>query len=101
MGKKVVNKGKEKYAELVLTEDATNLIKKGEQSNNVTYEIKTNNLEAPLKKGDIVGTLILKENNKKIKTINITVKNNIDKANFIDLYLHNFKDIISGEIDLK
>lgn len=101
LGKKVVNKGKEKYAELVLTEDATNLIKKGEQSNNVTYEIKTNNLEAPLKKGDIVGTLILKENNKKIKTINITVKNNIDKANFIDLYLHNFKDIISGEIDLK
>ena len=101
LGKKAVNKGKEKYAELVLTEDATNLIKKGEQSNNVTYEIKTNNLEAPLKKGDIVGTLILKENNKKIKTINITVKNNIDKANFIDLYLHNFKDIISGEIDLK
>lgn len=101
LGKKLVNKGREKYAELVLTEDATNLIKKGEQSNNVTYEIKTNNLEAPLKKGDVVGTLILKENNKKIKTINITVKNNIDKANFIDLYLHNLKDIISGEIELK
>lgn len=101
LGKKLVNKGREKYAELVLTEDATNLIKKGEQINNVTYEIKTNNLEAPLKKGDVVGTLILKENNKKIKTINITVKNNIDKANFIDLYLHNLKDIISGEIELK
>lgn len=101
IGKKLVNKGKQKYAELVLKEDATSLVKKGEKSENITYEIDIEKLTAPIKNGDVVGTLILKENNKKIKTIDITVKKSIEKASFIDLYLQNTKDIVSGEISLK
>lgn len=101
LGKKTVNKGKQKYAELVLTEDATSLVKKGEKSQDVTYEINTYKLTAPIKKGDVVGTLTLKNKNKEIKTIDITVKNDIDKANFLDLYFSNLKDIISGELNLK
>lgn len=101
IGKKLVNKGKQKYAELVLKKDATSLVKKGEKSENITYEIDIEKLTAPIKNGDVVGTLILKENNKKIKTIDITVKKSIEKASFIDLYLQNTKDIVSGEISLK
>lgn len=101
IGKKTVNKGKQKYAELVLKEDATSLVKKGEKSEDVTYEINTYKLSAPVKKGDVVGTLTLKNKSKEIKTIDITVKEDIEKANFLDLYFSNLKDIISGELNLK
>lgn len=101
IGKKAVNKGKQKYAEIVLKEDATSLVKKGEKSENITYDIKTEKLTAPIKKGDVIGTLTLKQDNKIIKTIDITVKDNVDKATFLDLYLRNIKDVISGEISLK
>ena len=101
IGKKAVNKGKQKYAELILKEDATSLIKKGEKSENISYEVNIDKLNAPIKVGDVVGELTLKKDNKIIKNINITVKENIEKANFIDLYLMYIKDIISGEINLK
>lgn len=101
IGKKVVNKGKQKYAKLILKEDATSLIKKGEKSENISYEVNIDKLNAPIKVGDVVGELILKKDNKVIKNIDITVKENIEKANFIDLYLMYIKDIISGEINLK
>ena len=101
IGKKNVNKGKQKYAELILKEDATSLIKKGEKSENISYEVNIDKLNAPIKVGDVVGELTLKKDNKIIKNINITVKENIEKANFIDLYLMYIKDIISGEINLK
>ena len=101
VGKGIVNKGKEKYAELVLKEDATSLNKKGEASENISYEVDVYEINAPVKTGDIVGNFILKDNNKIIKKIDITVKDNIDKANFFDLYLRNLKEILSGEISLK
>lgn len=101
IGKKNVNKGKQKYAELILTEDVNSLIKKGEKNKNVTYEINVDNLTAPLKNGDVVGNLTLKEKNTPIKTIDITVKEDIKKANLLDMYLMYIKDIVSGEINLK
>ena len=101
IGKGIVNKGKEKYAELILKEDATSLNKKGEASENISYEVDIYEINAPVKTGDIVGNFILKDNNKIIKKIDITVKDNIDKANFFDLYLRNLKEILSGEISLK
>lgn len=101
LGKRIVNKGKQKYAEIVLKEDATKLIKKGEKSKNITYEINVKDLVAPLKKGDIVGTLILKEEDKKLKEIDITINENIEKANFLDLYLRNIKEVMTGEINIK
>ena len=51
-----------------------------------------------VKKGDKVGTLELTEQGTVIKRLNITVKENIPKANIWDLYKRNFKSIIIGSI---
>ena len=39
-------------------------------------------------------------NNKVIKTINLTVSNDIHKANFINLFMRNVKDMIMGNMKL-
>ena len=46
----------------------------------VTYEIKLDKAKAPLKNGDKVGTLILKENGKQTRTVELTIKEKIEKA---------------------
>ena len=39
-------------------------------------------------------------NNKVIKTINLTVSNDIHKENFINLFMRNVKDMIMGNMKL-
>jgi D-alanyl-D-alanine carboxypeptidase (penicillin-binding protein 5/6) len=100
LGKREVEKGKDKYVELVPVNDVTVLNKKIDGKKNATYEIKIDNLKAPLKKGDIVGELKVKENDKVTRTIDITVKEDVKKANLFELYWRYLKDIFKGDIKL-
>lgn len=90
----VVN-GKKSVVRIVLVSDATNLESINE-SKTYSYNIKVSPIKAPVKVGDKVGYLEIIENNEVIKTINITVAENIKKANFWDLYKRNFKNILLG-----
>jgi len=95
---KEVDKGKKRYVDLVPTENINFLNKKSEGKRNASYEVKIDNLKAPLKVGDKVGTLIIKEDNKKIREVDITVAQDIEKANIIDLFLRYLGDIVTGNI---
>lgn len=95
-----VEKGKNNDALIVPKDDATILSKKTEKIGKISYKINLKKLKAPIKKGDIVGTLNIKQNNQIINTINITVKEDIKKANFIELYFRYLSDMIKGNIRL-
>ena len=90
----------EKYVTIIPKDKATILRKKSETLAHASYKIKLYNLKAPLKKGDIVGKLKIQENNKTIRTIDLTVNKNIKKANILELYIRNLKDIFLGEINI-
>ena len=100
IGKYEIEKGKEKYASIVPKEKATVLRKKGEKTGNATYEIKLTNLKAPIKKGEIVGKMKIKEKGETIRTINLTTKKAIKKATVMQLYFRNIKDILSADITI-
>lgn len=100
LDKVLVDKGKKEYVEIVPTENITFLNKKTENAKNATYEIKIDNLKAPLKKGDIVGTLIVKFEDNYKREVNITVKEDIDKCNIFELFIRYLCDILSGNIKL-
>ena len=95
---KEVDKGKKKYVELVPAENINFLNKKIEGKKNASYKVKINNLKAPLKKGDKVGTLFLKENNIDVRKVDITVKEDVEKANVFELYIRHLQDIVTGNI---
>lgn len=95
---KEVDKGKQRYVDLVPTQNINFLNKKTDGKRNASYEVKIGNLKAPLKVGDKVGTLIIKEENNATREVDITVKENVEKANIIELFLRNLSDIITGNI---
>lgn len=100
LDKVLVDKGKKEYVEIVPTENITFLNKKLENAKNANYEIKLNDLKAPLKKGDVVGTLIVKFDNNDQREVNITVKEDVDKCNIFELFLRYLCDIFGGNIKL-
>ncbi|MEG0826406.1 MAG: hypothetical protein RR404_02930 [Bacilli bacterium] len=100
IGKSLIEKGIDKYALLVPVEDVTLLNKKLDGKKNVTYEVETNKISAPIKNGDIVGKLHIKENDKIMRTIDVTVNKTIKKANLFNLYIRYLKEILVGDISL-
>ena len=92
-----VQNGKKELADITILEDATNL-ESINDNKEYSFNIVTDKVKAPLKTGDKVGTLELTEQGTVIKRLNITVKENIPKANIWDLYKRNFKSIIIGSI---
>ena len=97
LGKYEVDKAKKKYAEVVTTSEVTVLKKKGEETGKITYDISLDKLKAPIKKGSSVGTLKLKENGSVIRIIDLTVKQDVKKANLLELYLRYLKDIFVSD----
>ena len=80
--------------------DITTLHKISEKSKKIDYTLDINSIKAPVKKGDIVGKITVTENGKKERQMNITVKESVEKANILDLYLRFLSEIISGDISI-
>ena len=90
-----VEKGKVESVGIVAKEEATDLYNKNDTKGEFTYDIEVDNLKAPLSKGDVVGKLTLKENNNVIRTIDLTVKEDVKKANIFELYLRYLSQIFN------
>ena len=93
-----IDKAKDKFVELVPIETISIVKQKTEQVGEITYDVKLDKVKAPIKKGDVVGKLIVMEDGKKIKESNLTVNKDVEEASFIELYLKNITDMINGKI---
>lgn len=100
LGKYRVDSGKQEYVTVIPKGEVTALKKKGEDTSKLNYDVDINNLKAPLKKGDRVGVLNLKEDGKVIRKIDLTVDKDISQINFFELYLRNMKDMILGNVNV-
>lgn len=98
LGKIKVDLGEKEYVEVVPKEEVNILNNKNSNKRNVTYKVELNDVKAPIAVGDKVGKINVIENNKTIMTVDVTVKEDIDKANIFISYLRNLKDIVSGNI---
>lgn len=96
-----IDKAKDKFVELVPIETISIVKQKTEQVGEIIYDVKLNKVKAPIKKGDVVGKLIVMEDGKKIKESNLTVNKDVEEASFIELYLRNITDMINGKIIFK
>lgn len=95
---KDIAKSTQRKVDIVPLENIKVLNKKMQNKKNVTYKIDITSLEAPIKKGDKVGSITLIENDKETRTIPLTVKNDVKRANIFELYLRNMKELLLGQI---
>ena len=93
-----LTKAKSDRIEIVPVRDINILYKKTGDEIKPSYDIKLNDIELPIKKGDIVGKIYVMNNGKIINEENLTVLNDVKKCNLFELYLKNLKNIISGNM---
>ena len=97
LGTVKVNNGKKEYVELKLVDNVVDLVSI-ESEAKYDHKLKIKEITAPVSVGDIVGSLELYKDGKKIKSFDITVKESVKKANLWDMYKKNFKYIVSGNV---
>lgn len=102
LGKVRVEGGKENFAEIVLVEDATELLKNTEDASNYEFNLKVDIIKAPVKPGDIIGSAEIIDNDGNIiDEVDVTVKKEIKKANLLDYMLRNIQMFARGKDILK
>ena len=91
-----ISKAKDETVKIVPVNDVNIIMNKSTKLGNITYDLNINKITVPTKKGTCVGKLSIKENNKIVDIINVTIKEDVTKVNIFKLYLRTLKDIITG-----
>jgi serine-type D-Ala-D-Ala carboxypeptidase (penicillin-binding protein 5/6) len=86
-----VSKGQESKVQAVTDEPISILAKKGEKLDKVEQKVAlSKNLKAPIKKGDKVGTLVIKNNGKKVLESELVAKQDVNEASWWQLFKRSF-----------
>ena len=84
--------------DITLNEDITVMRKKGDNKKEYKSEVKLDNLILPIKKGDKIGELLIKDNNEILKKITLKSNQEMKKRSFIDLWGSIIKSIFTGDL---
>ena len=93
-----IEKGTKESVGIYPKVDISILMKKSDAMINYDTEVKMNDIKLPIKKGDIVGKLLLKDNGKTIKEVELVTSEDISKINYFKYLWNSFTELISGEI---
>jgi len=81
-----ISKGKQKAVDVVTKNPVTVVMKKGDNLNKVTKNISlVKNIQAPVKKGQVLGQLKLIKDGKTLMKTELVAKVTVEKASFFDL----------------
>ncbi len=98
LGKLNITNGKKEKVSVYLKNDASVLLKTTEKIENYSFNIKGNEIIAPLKANSKVGTAEIIDNEGNIiGEEDIIIKEDLKKAEFFDYFKHNLKLITSGK----
>ncbi len=98
LGNVDVNLGIKEEVDVVPVRDVNVVNNKQKEEKKVTYEMKLNEVNAPVKYGDIVGKLDVYQDNKYLESVDITVKEDIEKASIPLIFIRNLRDVLVGMI---
>ena len=96
-----LEKSSNKSVDIVPINEYSIVKEKNKKLGKITYNLKLNNIKLPIKKGSKIGTLTIYEDNIKLKDLDVTIKEDLKKANIITLYGRYLKSILSGNIKFK
>lgn len=97
LGKLNIDKANKSKVDVVPMQDINILNKKGNEVRKITHKLNITNETLPIKKGNIVGNISIYENNKELYKIDVTVKEDIKKANILELLVKNIGEVFTGE----
>lgn len=84
---------------IIANQDVTVLKNKNDKKEEYKSNVILNTLKLPIKKGDMIGKLVVKDSlGNMIDEVNITVKNDIKKDNYFNIFLKILKGVIIGDL---
>ncbi|RIU96120.1 D-alanyl-D-alanine carboxypeptidase family protein [Oceanobacillus picturae] len=90
-----LTKAEKKQNDVVASESISTLHAKGDSVDNITTEVKMKQDQVlPIKKGDHVGTLIVKDGDKVLSESQLTVKDTIEKASYYTLMKRSLQKLV-------
>ena len=102
LGKVRVEHGKEDVANIVLSMDATELLKITDPATNYKFNLLVDKIKAPVKNGDVVGLAqIIDDDGNIVDEVDVTVEKDVKKANILDYILRNLIVLGKGKSLLK
>ena len=94
VGEVKIEKASPEKIDVKVNSDVTILRKKGEEIKEYSSEVKLNDLNLPLKNGEVVGKLLVKDGSNTIKVSS----SDMQKKSFFNLWYNIFKSIFTGDL---
>ena len=88
--------GDDDYVDVVPVKSVDILNKKVGDKRDVNYKLYLDDIKAPVKVGDVIGKIRVMENKKVIMEVDVTVKNEVKKANFFKVYYEGLLNKLKG-----
>lgn len=88
--------GEKMKEDLIILEDAVDLVKVGEDDSNYSYKLKLDSVKAPIDRGDKVGTLEIYQNDELLDEIDLTVAEDVKKCSLWTVIKRIGKILITG-----
>lgn len=85
---------------IMLLEDVSILREKAAEKINYQTELKLDSFNIPVKKGDVVGKLVIKNGDTILQEVPVTVTEDVNSATFLNLFFKNMRNIIVGQINI-
>ena len=82
----------------LILKDNLNVVEDIDSKNKYTYEVEIKDINLPIKKGDTLGNIFVKDKNKIITTGKLISDKDVSRLNLIDLFKNNIINIITGNI---
>ena len=97
LGEVKIEKGNVTSTKLYIEKDVTILSKVTDDKEEYTYNLVVDPIKAPVSSEDIVGSLeVIDQNGNVIKEVDVIVKEEVKKANILQLFTRAFNTITSG-----
>lgn len=99
LGTMFIDNAKNRSVNYYLESDVNVILDKNTRNISYKYDINLLDVKAPLKRGSVVGELIVKYDNKEEK-YNLIVKEDIVKSSYLKRLTNYLKDIVSGNVNV-
>ena len=98
VGEITIDKAIPEKIDITLEEDITVMRKKNENKKDYKSIVRLNNLSLPIKQGEILGKLLIKDDNDIIKEITLKSNQDMKKRDFFNLLGSTLKSMFTGDL---
>ncbi len=93
-----LDKATKEIVDIVLEDNLGVVEDMGTDNHKYQYQVEIPSLKLPLKKGDSVGTIFVKEKGKTLSNGNLIVSKDVKELSYFRLFIRGINDLVSGSI---